>query len=171
MTALDAVVLFVIGLSTLRGLLRGFVRSVITTAVAIVGIFPASHAYRGALPVVRPLVESEAMAQLLAFLGTYLLILGIGLLFARALHTGLRRAHLSWFDHVLGGLFGLLRGWAFCSIFYLALSAFPWRGDFGKNSMTAPYLARGAELISHLASQHLPRLRPLPPTTEPSRGS
>jgi len=160
MTILDASVLFVIGFSTLRGLWRGFTRSVITTAAAIAGFFLASSTYRGAVPLVRPLTESETMAQLLAFLGVYVLVLFLGLLLARALHSGLRRVHLSWFDHGMGGLFGLLRGWAICSVLYLALSVFPWRLDLWQKSFTSPYLARGAAIISRLAAQHFPTSLP-----------
>ncbi len=163
MTTFDALVLFVIGLSTLTGLSRGFARSVITTAAAIAGFFLASSSYRGAAPFIRPLVESEEMAHLLAFLSTYLLVLFIGLLLARALHSGLRRAHLSWLDHGMGGLFGFLRGWALCSVVYLALSVFPWRRDLLRESFTSPYLARGAAMISQLAAQHFPRFQPIPP--------
>jgi len=162
-TAFDALVLFVIGFSTLRGLARGFARSVITTVAAIGGFFLASSSYRAALPLLRPLVESETMAHLLAFLSTYALVLLIGFMLARTLHSGLRRAHLSWLDHGMGGLFGMLRGWALCSVVYLALSVFPWRLDLLRESRTSPYLARGATLISRLASQHFPRFHPTIP--------
>jgi len=162
MTILDGMVLFVVGLSTLRGMARGLVRSVITTTAAIAGFSLASSSYRGVVPLVHPFVESEIMAQLLAFLGMYLLTLATGLLLAHVLHSGLRRAHLNWFDHGMGGLFGFLRGWALCSVFYLALSAFPWRPDLLQESRTSPYLARGATLISRLASQHFPRFPTLP---------
>ena len=160
MTVLDALVLFIVGLSMLRGFARGLVRSLITTVAAIGGFFLASSSYRGAVPLVRPLVESETMAHLLAFLATYLLVLAIGLMLARTLHSGVRRAHLSWRDHLMGSLFGFLRGWALCSVVYLALSVFPWRPDLLRESRSSPYLERGAALISRLASQHLPRFPP-----------
>ncbi|GBC77642.1 hypothetical protein HRbin08_01121 [bacterium HR08] len=160
MTVLDALVLFIIGLSTLRGFARGLVRSLITTVATIGGFFLASSSYRGAVPLIRPVVDSETMAYLLAFLGTYLLVLAIGLMLARLLHSGVRRAHLSWLDHLMGSLFGFLRGWALCSVIYLALSVFPWRPDLLREGRTSPYLERGAALISHLASQHLPRFPP-----------
>ncbi|MCS6817229.1 MAG: CvpA family protein [Blastocatellia bacterium] len=163
MTVVDAIVLFAIGLSTLRGLSRGFARSVVTTAAAIVGFFLASSSYRGIVPLVRPLVESETMAHLLAFLSMYLVMLLIGFMLARALHSSLRRAHLSWLDHGMGGLFGLLRGWILCSVVYLALSVFPWRLDLLQEGFTSPYLARGAALISRLAAQHFPRFQPVLP--------
>ncbi len=162
MTLLDGIVLFVVGLSTLRGMARGLVRSAITTTTAIAGFFLASSSYRGVVPLVRPFVESEIMAQLLAFLGMYLLTLATGFLLAYVLHSGLRRAHLNWFDHGMGGLFGFLRGWALCSVFYLALSVFPWHPDLLEESRTSLYLARGAALISRLASQHFPSLPTLP---------
>jgi membrane protein required for colicin V production len=162
MTLLDGIVLFVVGLSTLRGMARGLVQSIVTTMAAIAGFLLASSSYRGAVPLVRPFVESETMAQLLSFLGIYLLTLVTGFLLARILHSGLRRAHLNWFDHGMGGLFGFLRGWALCSVFYLALSVFPWRPDLLQESRTSPYLARGAALISRLASEHFPRFPTLP---------
>jgi hypothetical protein len=65
----------------------------------------------------------------------------------------LRRARLEWFDRVLGGAFGLLRGVAVCSAIYLALTAFPVRLSSVEEARTAPALAQGARLLALCTSE------------------
>ena len=45
---------------------------------------------------------------------------------------------LSGSTALLGGAFGLLRGWLVCSILYLALTAFPVRLSSVEEATTAP---------------------------------
>ena len=58
-------------------------------------------------------------------------------------------------DRVLGGAFGLLRGWEVCSILYLALTAFPVKISSVTEARTAPILAQGAKMLGIFTSQEM----------------
>jgi len=101
------------------------------------------------------IVESREAANA----GGFLLIMAIalvgGFLVGRLISGGLRRVRLKWFDRVLGGAFGLLRGWAVCSILYLALTAFPVKITSVTEARTAPILAQGAKMLGIFTSQEM----------------
>jgi len=110
MNALDWAVVAVIGASILLGLLRGFMREMISLAGWIAGIWLA---FRFAVPISAalplghdwPLARTAAVAVLIV----------VGCVFAAALVGWLLRelvkvARLSAADRTLGGLFGLARG-------------------------------------------------------------
>ncbi|RMG53962.1 MAG: CvpA family protein [Acidobacteria bacterium] len=155
MTALDYVVIGVTGLSTLYGLARGLVRSVVALLVAVAGLLLAASGYPQVVPLIRPWVASTAMARLLAFLLIFALVIVGGMMLSRALRRALERADLSWIDHLAGGAFGFIRGWFICSVLYLGLTAFPISSSAVGGARLAPYLVKGADLLTHALSNEL----------------
>jgi len=67
----------------------------------------------------------------------------------------LKAASIKWVDRLLGGVFGLLRGWAICSILVLGLIAFPVRDSVMERSFLAPYMLAGARTAVLLVPQNL----------------
>lgn len=155
MTALDYVVIGVTGLSTLYGLARGLVRSVVALLVAVAGLFLAASGYPQVVPLIRPWVTSVAMARLMAFLLIFVAVIVAGMMLGRALRRALERADVSWIDHLAGGAFGFLRGWLICSVLYLGLTAFPTSSPVVDRARLAPYLVKGADLLTHALSSEL----------------
>lgn len=110
MNALDWVVVAVIGASILLGLLRGFMREMISLAGWIAGIWLA---FRFAVPIgaALPLAQDWPLARTAAVA----LLIVVGCVFLAALVGWLvreliRAAKLSAADRTLGGFFGLARG-------------------------------------------------------------
>ncbi|MFN2455997.1 MAG: CvpA family protein [Pyrinomonadaceae bacterium] len=155
MTVFDLFVLAIIGASVIAGALRGLARALVTGVALVFGLVLAARGYNSAGAVLRAfgLVESNAAANAGGFLAITLLVLLAGFVAGRLLGKGLRRAHLEWIDRVLGAMFGFIRGLAVCSVFYLALTAFPVRLRAVEEARTAPALAYGARLLAHLTSQ------------------
>jgi membrane protein required for colicin V production len=125
MDGFDIAALVVIVLSTLFGLARGFVRTVLLILLWVLALVLA---FRLAPPLARLLVPAVVgdpfFARIVAFVA---LVLVVRLFGGLALH-GLERdlaAHqsLSKLDHVLGALFGFLRGVAFVVLALLAVRA------------------------------------------------
>jgi len=129
----------------------------ITGVALIVGLFIAAQGYETAGALLRGVgvVESKAAANAGGFLLIMTIVLGAGFVAERLVRGGLRRVRLEWFDRVLGGAFGLLRGLAVCSVMYLALTAFPVRIEAVEKAETAPVLAEGARLMALFTSQEL----------------
>ncbi|HEX8474014.1 MAG TPA: CvpA family protein [Pyrinomonadaceae bacterium] len=154
MTVFDLFILSILGASIVAGALRGLVRAMLTGIALILGLVLASRVYAtaGALLGGLGVVESSAAANACGFLLVVGVVLAVGFTAGRLARGGLRRARLEWFDRVLGGAFGFLRGMAVCSVIYLALTAFPVRLASVEEARTAPALAIGARILAACTS-------------------
>jgi membrane protein required for colicin V production len=157
MTFFDFIVFALVGASVAAGASRGLVRALITGAALIVGLIVAAQGYEfaGKFLLGLGIVESKAAANAGGFLLIMTFVLVAGFVAGQLVRGGLRRVRLEWFDRVLGGAFGLLRGLAVCSVMYLALTAFPVRIEAVDKAETAPLLAEGARLLALFTSQDL----------------
>ena len=157
MTFFDFLVLALVVSSVVSGALRGIVRALLTGAALIIGLLIAAQAYEavGLILLGLNLVESKGTANAFGFILIMTIALVGGFLAGRLVKGGLRHVRLEWSDRVLGGAFGLLRGWAICSILYLALTAFPVRLSSVEEARTAPILAQGAKLFGVFTSQEV----------------
>jgi membrane protein required for colicin V production len=157
MTFFDFLVFALIASSVVSGAMRGIARALLTGAALIVGLLIAAQGYEAVGAILRGLnvVESVAAANAGGFLLIMIVALVGSFLAGRLVTGGLRHVRLEWFDRVLGGAFGLLRGWAVCSILYLALTAFPVSISSVTEARTAPILAQGAKLLGVFTSQEV----------------
>jgi membrane protein required for colicin V production len=157
MTFFDFLVLALIVSSIVSGAMRGIVRALLTGAALIIGLLIAAQGYGTAGAILRGLnvVESEGAANAGGFILIMIVALVGGFFVGRLVSGGLKHVRLEWFDRVLGGAFGLLRGWAVCSILYLALTAFPVSISSVTEARTAPILAQGAKLLGIFTSQEM----------------
>ncbi|HEX8843703.1 MAG TPA: CvpA family protein [Pyrinomonadaceae bacterium] len=157
MTFFDVIVVALIASSVISGALRGIVRAALTVAALIIGLLIAARAYGavGSILYRLGLVRSEETANAAGFLLIAILAMVGGFLAGRLISGGLRVIRLAWLDRLLGGAFGLLRGWLVCSILYLALTAFPVSISSVQEARTAPILAQGAKLMGVFTSQEV----------------
>jgi membrane protein required for colicin V production len=155
MTTLDYFVIGVTSLSLAFGLAKGFIRSVLGLVVALAGLYLAATFYPVVESVIRGWVETDAMARLVAFLTLFVATVVAGLIVGRAFRRVLEKTHLSWIDHLAGGAFGFVRGWLICSVVYVALTAFPAQLDMVARATLAPYLLKGAEMLTMATSRNL----------------
>jgi membrane protein required for colicin V production len=155
MTALDYFVLGITGLSFGFGLIKGFVRSAMALIMTIAGFFLAVIGYTRLAPLVRGAVETDVMADLVAFFSIFVGVVLLGMGLGRAIRSALKKAHLSWLDHLAGGGFGFVRGWFICSVMYLGLTAFPIQLDLLAQAKLTPYLIRGAEMLTHSITEKM----------------
>jgi membrane protein required for colicin V production len=157
MTFFDFLVLALVASSVVSGALRGIVRALVTGAALILGLLIAARGYGVAGAILRGLglVETKEGANAGGFLLIMVVVLAAGFFAGRLVRGGLRRVHLEGVDRLLGGAFGLLRGWAVCSILYLALTAFPVRLSSVAEARTAPLLAQGAKMLGVFTSQEV----------------
>jgi len=119
MTALDIFVLLLLGGSAMVGFVRGFAHEVLALVAWILAIAALKLFHtplQGALiDVVGSEAGASAVAFALLFLPTYIAVK----LFARAVGGKARRSMLGPVDRVLGGGFGMLKGLAGATLFFL----------------------------------------------------
>lgn len=110
MTVIDVVVIFVICLSALFSLIRGFVKEAISLATWIIAIWLAAT-FAPKLAAVLPFsIESEAVRQAIGFGVLFVLSLMLGALINMLVSQVVKKTGLSGADRVFGVLFGVLRG-------------------------------------------------------------
>ena len=155
MTVLDYFVLIVVVASVASGATRGILKGVISLITVVVALLAAAFLYEPVAVVTAGFVETARAANLVAFIGVFLLVVAGGAIVSRWLRGTIRRARLDWIDHTLGALGGLVRGWLFCSVIYLALTAFPVKLETVERAAFAPFLLEGTRVIAYLTSSEM----------------
>lgn len=110
MTVVDVVVIFVIFLSALFSLIRGFVKEAISLATWIIAIWLAA-AFAPKLATVLPgSIESEAVRLAISFGVLFVLALVVGAIVNTLVSQVVKKTGLSSADRIFGVAFGILRG-------------------------------------------------------------
>lgn len=154
-TFLDCFFAAIVLISIVLALMKGLVREIISL-VALVGGFILAVIYYPKLGSrLAEFSRTDSIANFLGFVIIFIACLLLGAIVAFLVNRLLKAASLKWVDRVLGGIFGLLRGWAICSVIVVALIAFPIRENLMARSFLAPYLLAGARTAVLLAPQSL----------------
>jgi membrane protein required for colicin V production len=154
-TFLDFLFAIIILISTIAALRKGLVREIVSLLALIGGFVLAVLYYRAPASMLSEFTRTEAMADLLGFLIIFVGFLVAGIIVAFIINRFLKAVSLKWIDRLLGGVFGLLRGWAISSILMLALIAFPLRENMMGQSFLAPFLLAGARAAVVIVPQQL----------------
>lgn len=155
MSFLDIVFIAIFSISILFALLKGLAREIISLASLIGGFLLAVFFYGIPAHMFRQFSKTDAIANLLGFFVLFFGCILIGAIAAFLVNRFIKAASLKWLDRLLGGVFGLLRGWAIASILVVALVSFPVRDDFLARSIFAPYLLAGAKMAIYCVPQDM----------------
>lgn len=115
MTVVDVVVVFVILLSALFGLLRGFVKEAISLVKWILATWVAAT-FAPRLSPILP-IDSEAVSQATSFGLLFICVFIIGAIVSFIIVQFVKKTGLSSADRVFGLLFGFLRGGVIIVVF------------------------------------------------------
>ncbi len=124
MNWIDLVLIVVLLLSVIGGLKGGFARVGIGFIAAILGIFIGFWSYGIVGAYVLDYVSSRQMANLIGFFVIFFGVVILGAIVGAILAKFLKWAGLSGFDRVLGGAFGLVRGFIIAAAIATVLLAF-----------------------------------------------
>lgn len=106
----DYAILFIVGLSMMTGLIRGFVRELIALCIWVSAIWIGYHYSSEVSPYLRSYLEDNMLRQIASFV---LLMLGtvlVGSILSSILSFILSRSPLKGTDRLLGMAFGFVRG-------------------------------------------------------------
>lgn len=121
-TALDVIVLLLVGGAAVLGFLRGFTTEVLSLIAWIVAIFAVKLFHEPATGMLTGFVGTVGGAMVLAFALVFGITFIAGRLVARAVGRRTRQSALGAFDRVLGVGFGALKGLIIASVLFLAAS-------------------------------------------------
>jgi membrane protein required for colicin V production len=152
---MDFLFIIIILVSIVFALLKGLAREIISLSALVGGFILAVFFYHVPAGLFKEFSKTEAIANLIGFIIIFFGCILIGAVAAFLVNRLIKAASLKWADRLLGGIFGLLRGWAIASILIVALIAFPIRDDFLARSVMAPYLLAGARMAVFIVPQRL----------------
>jgi membrane protein required for colicin V production len=139
MTGLDWVLLLIIVVSTLLAAAQGFILEVFGLAGVLVAYVLAAWEYPRITPWFSGYVSSVWIADIAAFLTIFLCVVLLAGALARIVRMAVSGVGLRWFDRVLGGAFGAVRGVAVSAVIVMAMAAFVPNTPALKESTLAPY--------------------------------
>ena len=118
------VLVLVIASSVLAGFAAGFARVGVGFAAMIVGMFCGFWFYGIVAEYVIDYVSSRAIANLIGFFVILAAVLVVGAVLGRILAKFFKWVGLSWLDRLLGGVFGVVRGFVIAAAMVTVLLAF-----------------------------------------------
>ena len=163
MNWLDYVLIVVLGFSVVRSFWRGFSREIIGLVAAVAALLLGMWFYATAGAMVRPWVHSDRAANLLGFLLIVGVVLLIGAIVGSVVRRFVKAVGLSFFDRLLGAVFGLIRGALIAIALLTAFIAFGPRADTKTapfavvHSQIAPYIMTASSVIVDIAPMDLKR--------------
>ncbi len=110
--------------SVFAGLRSGLARVVVGLIATLLGFLAAFSFYRMVAAMLLPYLRSPVAADTLAFFAILFAILLLGATIAAILSRLLKWVGLSWFNHALGGVAGVVRGVLLIAMIADALIAF-----------------------------------------------
>jgi membrane protein required for colicin V production len=144
---LDGTIFGIVVISVVAAMWEGLIRELVSIVSFIVGLAVAALEYPRAAIWFRGTTDSPEVGKGLGFLALFLGCLIAGAVIAFLLRRFVQIAGLGWFDRFLGGIFGLVRGFAICSVLLLAMVAFSLQTPVVQNSTLAPYVLMGARVV------------------------
>lgn len=117
----DWVIVTIVGISTLYGLFRGFVKEAITvTAWALAAWL--SYMYAESLSIyLEPHIETSSMRVALMVLAMFIVVLSSSSMIRAGCQWLIDKIGLMGLDYLLGGLFGVIRGVVIAMLIMIAL--------------------------------------------------
>ncbi len=139
LNTLDIILLIVLLVTLVLGLIKGLVRQVIGIVAVVAGLILAARYYpRAVAPSSIRSSLPSIVAELSGFLAFFAVVIAagwlIGLLFSK-----LMKGPLEFVNHLLGGVFGLVKGVLICGVLVFALLVFEVQQDALAESRLAPF--------------------------------
>lgn len=146
---LDWILVLIVVVSVIPALVKGFVYEALMMAATVAAIVVGIWKY----PAVAAHLHWISVAPLRSFAAFVLIFLAIliaaGIL-ARIARGLVRAAGLRWFDRLLGGALGLVRGVVICLVLLVAMTAFPFDLPLVHASRFAPDFLTVGQALSGL---------------------
>lgn len=139
MNGTDWIILVVLLVSVITAVSEGFFHEVFGMAGLVLGYLLAAWQYPRLANWFAPHLKSPWLGDIAGFLIIFLAVVILAGIAGRIARWAMKEAGLSFFDRVLGGTFGLLRGGLVVSVVLMGMAAFTPASRWLDESKLAPY--------------------------------
>jgi membrane protein required for colicin V production len=148
MNGLDWLIAGVLVLSVLHAAAQGFVFELFALAGTVLGYLLAAWGYPVAAGYLAPYVKNEVVASGAGFLVIFLAVVILAGAAGRIVRWAAHSVGLSWFDRLLGGAFGFLRGTLVVMVLVMAMASFlPSSSALAKSTLGQYFLVAGRAAV------------------------
>lgn len=140
MAALDWIIVAIVVLSVALAAAQGFFYELFSLAGVVVGYIAAAWGYTRVAFWYMPYVKSAWVADFAGFLTIFIAVVVASGILGRLGRWFFKEAGLRWFDRLLGGAFGLIRGILAVAVLLLAFTSFAPDNKLIVQSTIAPYV-------------------------------
>jgi membrane protein required for colicin V production len=151
LNAADWVILAIVAFSVVTAAMQGFLFEAISLAGLVVGYLLAAWEYHVVANWCAPYVKAQWVADIIGFIVILLAVTILAGIIGRLARWMAKEVGLHWFDRILGGAFGLVRGSLTAAIVLLGFTTFNPQSTWLEGSRLAPYFLVVAHGASWLA--------------------
>jgi membrane protein required for colicin V production len=146
-TLLDWLVVAIVLYSIVMSTMRGFVRELLGLVTVVAALVLSAWFHNDLAVIFEDVVRTENLALFLGFSLLFVGTLAVGFTLIWLTYRVFKIAHIEWFDRVLGGAFGFVRGWLIAAAIFVGLTSFEVRAESVRNSELAPYFLAGSRAV------------------------
>ena len=155
MNLLDITIIVIVGSAFVLSLFRGVIREIFSLGSVILGFMIANHTYgytgEFLLRFVHHAPLSKILGYALVFVGSTIAIRLIGVFFESAT----RQVMLGWANHLLGAVFGFLKGCLIVSVIIMLMTSFMPGSRVLQESKLTPYIISTVGLIAKVSPEEI----------------
>lgn len=148
MNLLDIVIIVIVGSSFVLSLFRGAIKEVFSIGSVIVGFLIANHTYWYMAGLLMPFVHHEPLSTVIGyavvFVGCSMGVRLIGVFIEKVV----RQIMLGWADHLLGAVFGFIKGCLIVSVIVMLMTTLMPGNKVFQESRLAPYIISTVDLMA-----------------------
>ena len=139
MSGADWIIIAVIAVSVAQAAIEGFFHQAFGLAGLVFGYILAAWRYQQVADWLAPHLKSPWLGDIAGFLLIFLAVMVVAGILGRLARWAVREAGLSFFDRILGGALGFVRGCLMIAIVLLGMTAFTPTSRWLEGSSLAPY--------------------------------
>ena len=151
---LDIFFIIIILITVIMGMVKGFMRQIIGILAVVAGLFLAIEYYHYISDVIYEIIPHTIASNFLGFLFIFLLALTLGWLIGLSVSKVIK-GPIKFFDRILGGGLGLLKGILICVVIVLALLIFPINKRWLRESQLSPHWLQISKTFVYLFPEGL----------------
>jgi len=152
----DILIMVIIGLSVIYSFVKGLIRELFALGAVIFGFIIACRTYPSGKELILPIIHNSDISALLSFIVIFLIIAALIVILGALLSRLIHFVRLGWVNRLIGGFFGLLKGFLISGIICLITVAFIPQGRTAiKRSALAPGLLKLTKQAAKLLPESL----------------